>query len=242
MIKHSPFCRIKYLVTGTGRCGTVYIARFLTYLKIYCGHEAIFDYGGIVKAKKRMLGQESIKTSSCSIFNKVKMEETNGWFEPKKIIAESSYMAAPFLNENTLKNVFVIHLVRNPLKVLSSWVLDLSFFSDNSSHHLLQYKNFILRYVPKINEEKTEIEKTCRYLLEWNRLIKNCPQKKILVKIENYPYKNLLANLNIDNSVRIFPNVPINSWKERDYDLRLEDIPDGPTKLEFLNMIKEYNY
>ena len=38
--------KLKYLVTGTGRSGTVYMARLLTSLGIPCSHEMIFDYRG----------------------------------------------------------------------------------------------------------------------------------------------------------------------------------------------------
>jgi hypothetical protein len=232
---------LKYLVTGTGRCGTVYIARFLTHLKLYCGHESVFNYNGLEEAKKILSGEMEPETSFCSTFNEIKNEKTTGWFDSKKILAESSYMAAPFLGEDILKDILVIHVLRHPLKVLSSWVLDIRFFSEFIPPHLILYKDFILSHSPEINEEATEIEKACRYIICWNRLIENCYQNKLLVRIEDYPFLNLLKNLNVDNK-NIFPNRLINSWKKTNNFLTLRDIPDGKTKLEFLEMIHNYGY
>src|SRR6516165_7960197 len=35
--------KLQYLVVGTGRSGTVYLARLLTSIKIPCGHERVFN-------------------------------------------------------------------------------------------------------------------------------------------------------------------------------------------------------
>ena len=232
--------KLKYLITGTGRCGTVYFARFLTHLKIYCGHEAIFDYTGLEEAKKKLAGELVLNTSNCSLFNEVKKQETKDWFDSRNLSAESSYMAAPFLGESILNDVTVIHLIRNPFKVLSSWVLDMKIFSDQPPDNFKKYKNFILEHVPKINKEKTEIERACRYIIEWNKLIELCQQRRVLIKIEDYPYNKFL---NIHSGIdrrNLFPNILVNSWNEREYDLSLYDIPKGNTRTEFLQFAKNF--
>jgi len=111
--------RLKYLVTGTGRCGTVYMARLLTLAGIPCGHESIFDWKGITWAKRRLAGEVPLELSSIST---IRLE--NGRWSPEPewltdveaIEAESSYMAAPFLEESFLSETKVIHLVRHPIK------------------------------------------------------------------------------------------------------------------------------
>ena len=64
---------LKYLVTGTGRCGTVYMARILTSIGIPCGHETIFDYRGTRGARKRLFGEEQLRLSfvACAINNQI---------------------------------------------------------------------------------------------------------------------------------------------------------------------------
>lgn len=225
---------LKYLITGTGRCGTVYMARFLSHMNIPCGHEAIFNTKGIEYAKKVLNGENKAKTSICSL------EENGEWFNPN-VIAESSYMAAPFLDYPILKDTKVVHLLRNPMKVLSSWVLDIEFFAEHSPKELFHYKKFILSYVPQIKHEKTEIEKACRYLLEWNKMIKESRKDKITVKIEDWPYQNMLSYFEI-NETKIMENNKINSWKKDDRILTEKDIPEGETKEEFMDFIKFHNY
>lgn len=234
--------KLKYLVVSTGRCGSVYMARFLTNLGISCGHEAIFNWDGLEMARERLLGKKPIQTSIASIYNHITKEVTEGWFDPTTIIAESSYMAVPYLNEPILEDVKIIHLVRSPLKVLSSWVLDLHFFDNESRKGLKNYRQFIYSHIPQIKEEPTEIEKACRYLIEWTKLIEKSRKDKIIVKIENWPYKNMMDFLDISYPKNPFENKKINSWKTRTKNIKLNDIPHGKTKNEFKNLIEKYNY
>ena len=90
-------------MTGTGRCGTTYMARLLTSLGIMCGHEAIFNYDGILKANLRLQGKLNIKTSHVSSHDILTDTPIESWHDPETAIAESSYLAAPFLKTKLLK-------------------------------------------------------------------------------------------------------------------------------------------
>jgi len=50
---------LKFLVTGTGRCGTGYIARLLTESGLLCTHEKVFGPRGIEKPSRKPLGDSS---------------------------------------------------------------------------------------------------------------------------------------------------------------------------------------
>lgn len=76
---------MRVLITGTGRCGTGWMARALTAAGAPCGHEAAFTARG---------------HGDCD------------W------VAESSWLAAPYLDR--LDGVYVVHLVRDPLKTIAS--------------------------------------------------------------------------------------------------------------------------
>lgn len=232
--------RLKYLITGTGRSGTVFLARFMTTLGIQCSHEGVFNIGGIEEAKEILITNK-IKNSDCSLYEISKNEKVKDWLIPDLVSADSSYMAAPFLNDEILKDTKIIHLVRSPLAVLSSWVLDQNFFSENPDKSYEIYRSFIFKHMPIINEEKTEIEKACRFIIDWNILVEKCPQEKILVKIEDYPFENLLKLTNKKNN-NLLSNQKINSWKKTNKRLKLEDIPEGKTKEDFLIHIKKYKY
>lgn len=231
--------KIKYLVTGTGRCGTVFLARFLTSIGIGCTHEAIFNIDGIDQAKKR-LEEEKLETSLCSIYDCLKKEDIENWIDLNNVYAESSYMAAPFLEEEILKETKIIHVVRSPMEVLSSWVLDVGLFSERINENE-KYQTFILEQIPQIKDEKTIIEKNCRFIIEWTKLIEKA-ESRIIVKIEEYPFVNLTSNLeNIDLSKKI-ENKKINSWNNNRKDITKKEIPEGKTKEEFLNYIEKYGY
>jgi hypothetical protein len=236
--------KLKYLITGTGRCGTVYMARLLTEIGISCGHEAIFTHKGITDAIQK-LEKDNVRlmTSACSQWNHVTREKAEDWFDPTKVVAESSYMAAPYLDHPSLDGVKVIHLVRNPLLVLSSWFLDIHFFDPNVMT-IDHFRKFILSHIPQIEEEKTEIEKAARYLIEWTKIIERSKRGKIVVRIEDYPYVGMLnyleeKELNLNNIIKL-KNKKINSWEKRTRNLTFSDIPSGKTKNEFVEMHAKY--
>lgn len=43
---------LKYVITGTGRCGTGWISKVLTQLGSACGHEAVFTPDGVIEQPK----------------------------------------------------------------------------------------------------------------------------------------------------------------------------------------------
>lgn len=239
--------KLKYLVTGTGRCGTVYMARFLTEIGIKCGHEAVFGPKGIDDATEKLTKDSpQLVTSDCSKDGDAKDGDAS-WFDSNNVMAESSYMSAPYLDHPLLEDTKVIHLIRDPLLVLSSWFSDIHFFSltDHKVQQLGCYKEFIMSHIPRINEEETEIEKTARYIIEWTKMIKNSKKEKLLVKIENYPYFSLTNFLSVENQLNLgeiekLKNKKINSWAVREKDLTFSDIPEGQTKMEFIELYKKY--
>ncbi|RTK93330.1 MAG: hypothetical protein EKK64_10500, partial [Neisseriaceae bacterium] len=135
---------IKYLVTGIGRSGTVYMARLLSSLGIMCGHESIFQKDGLdfslirLKNKKERLLSDTSRVAIRDINNKI-IYEKEIWFNPQEQIAESSYMSAPFLDNKELKDCKIIHVVRNPLKVISSTYYDVNFFEEQQQKGYVKF-------------------------------------------------------------------------------------------------------
>ena len=60
---------LKYLITGTGRCGTVFCARSLTNLGTPCGHESIFDWRELELAIKKINGEKTPELSLVAAKN-----------------------------------------------------------------------------------------------------------------------------------------------------------------------------
>jgi len=234
--------KLKYLVTGTGRCGTVYMARLLSSLGIMCGHESIFTFDGLSQAKNRLLGKSRITLSGCCIYDIKKKEKiASDWFKPKDIIADSSYLAAPFLKEEILKDTKIIHLVRNPIKVISSQVLDAHFFKFPNQKQLL-WQEFVLIHFPELADIKDQIERACYFYVVWNNLIANS-KESFFHRVEDGLTDDLCGFLDIKKKqIETLLSCETNSWGIRKRDLSYDEIPSGKIKNAFIEQVYKYGY
>ena len=99
-------------------------------------------------------------------------------------------MAVPFLGSSILENTKVIHIVRNPLEVISSFVYGVKHFQNNPV--VKEWDDFIEKHLPTIKSFDGPIEKATHFYIEWNRMIKS----DIFHKIEDGP-KELLEKLSL---------------------------------------------
>lgn len=209
---------LKIISTGTGRCGTAYMAKLLTSVGIPCGHESLFTNKGISEYKYRILNRKKIKFSDCT------MSVMEPWTDPKSIVADSSYMAAPFLNLFECK---LIHLFRDPIKVISSFFYVLKYFRYPKQFNLDiegEYQDFIKKHCEFCFYEKLKpIDRVAVYFIEWNNMIekKSVNKKIFLYNIEDDP-KNLFDFLEID-PLNYIKDANINSWVEKDSKRKLID-------------------
>jgi hypothetical protein len=227
--------QLKFLVSGTGRSGTVFMARYLTSLGLPCGHEAIFTPEGLAGAKSRLVGNKMIQSSHVAT-------RDGHNIDPAKIVADSSYLSAPFLDSELVSSAKVIHVVRNPLKVISSTMIDANFFTDQSQK---PYLNLVENYIPPLRTTKTKIEKAMVYYTLWNRLVieKSKNKEYMRIRVERDVGKKLWDFLEItEEPKKVFENKKVNSWNVRQRDLTVEDLPDGQIKQEFIDISKEFGY
>jgi len=171
---------LKYIITGTGRCGTMFMSKFLTSAKIHCEHEFIFTNLGIDIARENLKNYPDI-------------------------VAEASYMAAPYLSTDILKDCKIIHLVREPIQVINSFVVGYCYFF---SHRLncdqiegewtyeyppgadpeFKFMNFIYSHVPELKRlDLSAVDRAALYYINWNKMIeKQCKGRDFLLfPIEN---------------------------------------------------------
>lgn len=205
-VKQHQYINLQYLVVGTGRCGTVSTSRLLTKAGIPCGHESIFNSEGGNKAVER------IKTNT---FVQSYTSGRDGATLPDKIIADASYMAVPFLDLPILNKVKIIHLVRHPLEVISSFVYGVNHFQGN--HIVKEWDDFIERHLPSINEYSTPVEKAAHFYVAWNNMIH---KKDFFHRIEDNPQILLdKMGLNYSGPIEVANTFP------RDGSLSFDDLP-----------------
>ena len=177
---------LKYIITGTGRCGTVYMARLLTSVGIPCGHETIFDNLGIGAAQMKIAGLSPMGISRISLMEyqaaKDQWVSVPDWSgDLKNIVADSSYMAAPYLEQ--FPNAKIVQVTRNPIKVIDSFVNHLDYFF----HHYPtnQWEHFIYQHLPELTEEMHGYDRAALFYILWNQMIES--HADLRCKIEDGP-------------------------------------------------------
>lgn len=98
--------RLKYIITGTGYCGTTYVAQLLCSVGIPCGQEHYFDPTGV--QSQEMLKTHETKTHLPWTGNKVPSSEG---------VADSSCHAVRHLDHPMCQEAALIHLVRDPVLI-----------------------------------------------------------------------------------------------------------------------------
>lgn len=225
------------------------MARLLTSMGVPCGHEAIFTPRGLAEAQRRLNGESPITLSECSTVDVLREKAPiEKWVDENSITSESSYMAVPYLNRPELKDAKVIHVVRHPLEVISSFIKDLKYFGkrepNKMQHWSFDYEFFIWKHLPELQNIPTQIERACYFYVEWNDLVENLVEsnRKLFVKIETDYLQSLCDFLNVPMRRDYFNNNKINSIRIRQSDFSLSDIPNGIHKKRFLAMAERYGY
>lgn len=226
---------LKFLITGTGRCGTLFMTQFLCAAGMPCGHESIFDFCGLERAKRKLNGEEPVTPSVISKVSHL-----------GEISAESSYMAAPFLDDEIFKNTKIIHLVRNPIKVVDSFINGLEFFSDTPLPHAVPYENYIYHFFPELKDVLNQADRACLYYVLWNEMIeqKLANREFLFHRIEDdlKPAIDYLSMTNIDiehwNSQKTINTLP----RVRSPKFSIFQIKDSNIKKRFIEIGGKYGY
>jgi hypothetical protein len=228
--------KLNYVVAGTGRSGTVFMAKLLTSLGIPCGHETIFQCDGMEYNLARLQNSPEMPSLSVSMVAKrASINET--WFgKNRRIEADSSYMAAPFLDHACLTETKIIHVVRHPLKVINSFVNGFGYFKSDS--HKIdavpngwlyspgEYHRFMYQYVPELySDSLSPIEKASIYYVKWNEMIekKSVGKEYYLHKLEDN-LSGLFSFLGVQSKDH-YNNIANKSEGLTD-DMKIEDIYD----------------
>lgn len=231
--------KLDYLITGTGRCGTVYLARCLTKWGIPCGHESIFTYEGVRGAIRRLNKEVPI---SLSVASKMDWTPENVVHNPdyvdvSNLRADSSYMAAIDLGTEILYNTKIIHVVRHPFKVIHSFVNHIDYFKGGNPFSLV-YEQFIYRNMPVLKQEMPPYDKASLFYVLWNELIE--PHADLFYRLED-DVKLVQDFLGVSGDP--FPNTKINTFKKPvDSYFDIMDIQDRKIKDQLVAKGEQYGY
>ena len=233
MLKFTPQSSLKYIVTGTGRCGTLYAANLLTSIGIPCSHEAIFTNQGLTEAI-RILSQKKKLENSLISTEKIIVKSN------EIILADSSYMAAPFLKRFQSQNK--IHIVRHPKKVVKSFMA-FGYFSDmeprDHPHNPLHlgYEQFIYKHLPELCQKMPALDRTCLFYVLWNRMIEEFTSHPYRIEDES---ERLQPDLKPEFNGLQYDNSNCNSLHK---DVPWEgEIESKQIKSELFEMAKSYGY
>lgn len=240
--------KLDYLVVGTGRCGTVYLARLLTSLGVPCGHECCFDWRGFDYAKAKLDGLIPIETSECS---QVKFEDgihipVAKWLDESAIVAESSYMAAPFIQSEIFKDTKIIHVVRNPVRVINSFVKYLEYFVNRHPalwYPAKKYEAFIYYHCSDLYWDLSQEERAALYLIRWNKMIEKLSEGKdyILHRVEDDP-QPIINFIGKERPESFFNDRKANSFEKVKEQFTLNHLPPSRIKDELIELGKRYGY
>lgn len=239
--------KLQLLVTGTGRCGTVYMSRLLSSLGIQCGHESIFNSDGWPDAKKRLLGDsDTVLSTVCQTDILTGAEIGDGWLNRSNLVAESSYMAAPFLCDPLIRDVPIIHIIRNPLEVISSFVKDFEYFSHPRWIRRERYHQFIYSHLPALHEYKNPVSAAVFFYLHWNIMIESqmyvTGKRYLFQRIEDMPSDELFEFVKIRKPDSYFSDTKVNSQKRRTKNFALDDIPDEKLRDHLEVFMRRHKY
>lgn len=216
------------------------MARLLTGVGIPCGHESIFDWRGIRAALRKLKGEEEPELShaSTNYLKDGKWFEGEKWLSDKRsIVAESSYMAAPFLGESCLRDVPVIHVVRHPVKVANSFCNHIDYFQSHLPAN--NFERFIYKHLPELSQPMSVFDRTALFVVRWNEMIES-HQPDIRHRVEDGP-KPVFDF--IQKFGEPFSDTKINSfakWHEQPFEIH--KIADRAIRQQFIDLGRRYGY
>ena len=229
--------RLQYVVTGTGRSGTVYLANLLTASGIPCGHESIFTPWGLEEARARLGGRIPIDVSLIS-------RQSCGAWQPNlaDLVADSSYMAGPYLDDELLHDTRIIHAVRHPLAVINSFVVGLGYFLEPEATD--GWHVFIFEHLPELGQHWHPLERAALYYVRWNQLIERRARREnyFFVRLEDGPSR-LLRHLGARcPDPQLLQQRTVNSRMAGKERYTFADIPPGWPRDELAAMAERYGY
>lgn len=212
------------------------MANLLTSMGFPCTHEAVFTTEGWNHAWNVMNGFTPAVNSRISQGDNLSEYEID-------LVAESSYMAAPFLDRIKAN---VIHVVRNPFQVVGSLAgHGFRQFSQNSptdfedDPYHFAYEKFIYENLPELREENTQIDRACLFYVRWNEMIEKSGKVDLFHRIEDGT-EPVRKHFRFEGEC--YENTTCNSAAEKSRRWSLSEMKNLELRSRFLEMAERYGY
>jgi len=198
---------LELVFTGTGRCATQAYARYAYASGLQCDHEAIFGPYGYKDAK-------------------------NNRRRHPTLTGESSWMAAPYLNQPMLKEAFVVHLVRHPKSVIESWLR-----TPEKFWHYAHWQ-FAAKHMGIVLTSENLLTWLTERYVRWNQMIENgmVGHSYIRIRVETNPKQAFRELACCGLPIQVNPSDPI--WKGRNINAHWQNA-QPKTQFELQNVESE---
>ena len=206
------------VVSGTGRCGTGYIAQVLSSAGRPCTHEGVFNRQGWEYAWEQM---------------QLRIANPHWDFH-----AESSWLAAPFLDKPELEDATVVHLVRHPKDVLDSFLRLMVYTHPTYG----PYYKWMAEKIPQIEALERPEDRAAYWYIKLNQMVER--RADITHRVEDDP-RDLLDKLGIEHywDKELFNNRKYNARPGYGpSNVMPEDISIPALHTELLRMTERYGY
>ena len=206
--------KLKFVVTGTGRAGTTYMARVFNELAIRCGHEVVFDH---------------------------RSAPSEAWDVRTDLVGDASWCAVPYLANF---GGVVFHQMRDPLRVLSSWLAVGLFTAPVTVTHQSSLK-FLDRHFERGQDGFAAL---VRWIVEWNERCE--PYAHMRWNIEDLDAETLARATRLIGHPRpaaqcqvALATVPTNANSMGEVaQLGWDDLPDDENKARLIAFAERYGY
>lgn len=212
---------LELVLTGNARSATCAYSLYVSATGFPCGHERIYNLGGDRRAQQ---------------YRKERPEYR----------AESSWLAAPWLNAYLIKGAILVHLVRHPKLVIESWLRTPK--AIEKGHH---YWEYAARHCPRMSELDSDKDRCAHRYVQWNRLIERGAEGRQILRfgVERSPIflLNALVDLGLPLCIReedgLYQKRTINHHEDREVEpFSFDQIKDDRVREELEEISEEYGY
>jgi hypothetical protein len=150
-------------------------------------------------------------------------------------------MAAPFLGHDFLRQARVLHAVRHPMRVISSFVVGLGYFLDSVPGD--PWQELIYAHLPELARPLHPLERAALYYARWNRMVEERARTSpFFCRVEDGP-EPVLAHLGAACAdAHLLSTHNVNTRMVGKPEVSYRELPRGRARRELEEAADRYGY